>query len=48
MLAVLVELNRMDSGEKLSEMRLNDCWVSGLSEDLQQVIIADKVETRKG
>ena len=37
----------MNASKELLEMRLNDDRVRGLAQDLQQVIITNKIETRE-
>ncbi len=46
-LAAVVELHRVDSGEELLEVRLDDLRVGGLTEDLEQIVVSDEVETRE-
>ena len=45
MFAAVIKLHRMDASEQLLEMGLDDLRVGGLTQDLQQVIISDEVET---
>ena len=46
-LVALAELDAVDAGEELLQVRLDDGRVGRLAEDLQQVVVADEVEARE-
>ena len=43
----LVEVDVVDAGEQLLQVRLNDGRLGGLAQDLEKVVVADEVEPRK-
>ena len=45
---VFGELHTVNPGEQLLEVGLDDGWLCGLTQDLQQVIITNEIEAGEG